>query len=79
MINPATEEIIGQAVAGSKEDVDLAVASASKAFYEVWRDTDAHQKGKILYKIADLIEQNSEWLSYYESLNNGKPLKTCIN
>ena len=71
--------MIGQAVAGSKEDVDHAVESASKAFYDVWRDTDAHQKGKILYKIADLIEQNIEWLSYYESINNGKPLKTCVD
>jgi acyl-CoA reductase-like NAD-dependent aldehyde dehydrogenase len=32
-----------------------------------------------MLKIADLIEQNTEWLAYYESLNNGKPLSVCLN
>ncbi len=79
VIDPSTEETFGKAVAGTKEDVDLAVASAKKAFDTVWRKTDAHIKGKILYKLADLIEENAEWLAYYESLNNGKPISVSLN
>lgn len=32
-----------------------------------------------MLKIADLVEQNAEWLAYYESLNNGKPVSVCLN
>jgi acyl-CoA reductase-like NAD-dependent aldehyde dehydrogenase len=74
VLNPATEEPIGQAVAGTSADVDLAVQSARTAFNGVWRQTDAHSRGKMLYKLADLIEANAEWLTHYETLNNGKPI-----
>lgn len=57
--------MFGQAVAASEADVDKAVNAARKAFDGVWRQTDAHDKGKILYRLADLIEQNAEWLAYY--------------
>jgi|688.fasta_scaffold1670591_1 aldehyde dehydrogenase (NAD+) len=33
------------------------------------------ERANIIYKFAKLIDANSEWLSYYETLNNGKPLK----
>lgn len=35
---------------------------------------DAAERGKCLYKLADLIEANKEWLGYFETLNNGKPI-----
>lgn len=53
--------------------------AARKAFNTVWKQTDPHEKTKILLKIADLVEQNVEWLAYYESLNNGKPYSVCLN
>lgn len=55
VINPATEEVIGQSVAATKEEVDMAVDSARKAYNTVWRRMDAAQRGKCLYKLADLI------------------------
>jgi len=58
VVNPATEEVIGQAVAASQLDVNTAVHAARKAFNNVWRQTDAHERSKILLKIADLVEQN---------------------
>lgn len=66
--------MIGQAVAGSLEDVNAAVDAARKAYNTVWRQTDAHERCKILLKVADLVEKNAEWLAYYESLNNGKSI-----
>ena len=38
----------------------------------------AYERGRIMYKLADLIESHAEWLAYHESLNNGKPLKTAL-
>lgn len=40
---------------------------------------DDYQRGKLIYKLADLIEQNTEWLAYFESLNNGKPFALAKN
>lgn len=40
---------------------------------------DDYQRGKLIYKLADLIEQNTEWLAYFESLNNGKPFSLAKN
>lgn len=37
---------------------------------------DAYERSKIMYKFADLIDANVEWLGYFETLNNGKPLKS---
>lgn len=79
MLDPSTEKVIGSAVAASQEDVDIAVESARKAFDTTWSQTDAHEKGRILYKLADLIEKNAEWLAYYETLNNGKPISVSQN
>lgn len=55
VLDPSTENVIGRAVAGSKEDVDLAVGSARKAFDTVWAPMDAVAKARILLKVADLI------------------------
>ena len=36
---------------------------------------DASERAKIIYKFADLLDTNAEWLGYFETLNTGKPLK----
>jgi len=72
--------VICQTVAGTPEDIDFAVESARKAFDEgEWRSMDDYQRGKLIYKLAELIEQNTEWLAYFESLNNGKPFSLAKN
>lgn len=55
VFNPATEEIIGQAVFATAEEVDLAVTKAREAFNSVWKNYDAAQRGRHLHKLADLI------------------------
>lgn len=74
VFNPATEEVIGQAISATPEEVNIAVGKAREAFSSVWRNYDAAQRGRHLYKLADLIEANAEWLAYFESLNNGKTI-----
>lgn len=60
VINPATEEVIGQAVAGTPEDVDDAVRAAREAFDNgPWRQMSPYERAQCLFKFADLIEANA--------------------
>lgn len=75
-VNPATEEKIADVPYAGKEDVDLAVKAATHAFYEgAWPRMDARDRGRLLYKLADLIEKNIDDLAALESLDNGKPIR----
>lgn len=60
VINPATEEVIGEASNGSLEDVDTAVKAAKKAFCGEWRTkvNDA-ERGMMMFRLADLLEKNA--------------------
>lgn len=74
-INPATEEVIAKVAAGEKEDVDRAVKAARRAFESgPWREMDARDRGRLLNRLADLIEENMEELAALETLDNGKPI-----
>jgi aldehyde dehydrogenase (NAD+) len=77
-INPSTGEVIAHVAEGEKPDVDKAVKAARKAFEKgPWRKMNARERGRILYKLADLIEQNKDELAKLESLDNGKPLSVA--
>ena len=74
-INPATEEVIVQVAEGDAADVDLAVTAARGALeHGEWAEMDARDRGKLMYKLADLIEDELEELAALESLDNGKPI-----
>src|ERR1051325_1378307 len=68
-INPATGETICQVAEGDKGDVDFAVKAARKAFEEgAWPKMNASDRGRLLNKLADLIEKNQEELAMLETL-----------
>jgi aldehyde dehydrogenase (NAD+) len=73
--NPATGEVIAKVAEADAPDVDLAVKAARKAFHPKapWRRMSAAERGKLLTKLADLIEKNADELAGLESLDNGKP------
>src|SRR4051812_7775326 len=74
-INPATEEVIANVAEGDAADVDLAVQAARKAFDSgPWRTMDARDRGRLLYKLADLMESQLDDLAMLETLDNGKPI-----
>src|ERR1700688_4194174 len=78
-VNPATGEVICQVAEGDKADIDLAVKAARKAFEEgPWSKMNASDRGRLLNKLADLVEQNKEELAALESLDNGKPLGDAL-
>lgn len=73
-LNPATGEKIADLQEADKADVDKAVAAAKKAFAlgSAYRTMDASARGKLLYKLADLVEQNFNYVANLETLDNGK-------
>ena len=76
-INPATEEVLTSVVEASVADVDRAVAAARKAFDDrrgAWRKMSASERGRLIWRLADLIEKNLEELAELETLDNGKPI-----
>ena len=76
--NPATGDVLARVAEGDKEDIDLAVKAARAAFENgPWRKMSASQRGRLIWKIADLIDANKEELAELEMLDNGKPLKVA--
>src|SRR5580698_7359391 len=62
--NPATGEVICQVAEGDKADIDLAVKAARKAFEDgPWPRMNASERGRLLNKLADLVEANKEELA----------------
>jgi aldehyde dehydrogenase (NAD+) len=79
-VNPATEEVIAQVAEGDAADIDLAVKAARKAFDSgPWPKTDARDRGRLLNKLADLIEEHIDELAELETLDNGKPIAESRN
>ncbi|XP_064460523.1 aldehyde dehydrogenase 1A1-like [Ornithodoros turicata] len=78
--NPATGKKIADVQEGDKADVAKAVEAAKAAFARnsVWRTLDASKRGRYLYKLADLVERDAEYLANLESYNNGKPYKYSL-
>jgi aldehyde dehydrogenase (NAD+) len=72
VINPADESVICSVSEATEKDVDIAVAAARKAFEGEWRQVTPGDRGKLLFKLADLFEQNIKTLAAVESLDNGK-------
>ncbi len=75
-IDPATEEVIAEVAEGDAADVDRAAKAARKAFDSgPWSRMDARDRGRLMYRLADLIEEEIDELAALESLDNGKPVK----
>jgi betaine-aldehyde dehydrogenase len=74
--NPASGAVIGEVVDASKTDVDRAVESAHKAFYDGrWSKQTPAARSRALWKLADLLEARAEDFARVESENTGKPFK----
>jgi acyl-CoA reductase-like NAD-dependent aldehyde dehydrogenase len=73
VINPATEETIATLEEAGVEETDAAVARARAAF-PAWRDVSPRDRGRLLRRLATLVEEHSEELARIESQNVGKPI-----
>lgn len=75
--NPATGEVLTHVVEASAGDVDRAVRAARTAFEDrsgAWRKMSASERGRLIWKLADLIEKSIDELAELETLDNGKPI-----
>ncbi|XP_078371899.1 aldehyde dehydrogenase, mitochondrial-like [Oculina patagonica] len=79
--NPATGEKICDVAEGDKADVDVAVKAAKEAFKlgSPWRTMDASERGRLLNKLADLMERDQAYLASLETLDNGKPFSDSFS
>ena len=74
-INPATGEVLTTVACASAEDVDAAVLAARKAFEKgPWSTMSASDRGKLLWRLADRLEEKREEFAMLETLDNGKPI-----
>jgi aldehyde dehydrogenase (NAD+) len=76
-INPSTGEEICQVAEADAADVDKAVIVARAAFEGPWRKLRASERGRLLHRLADLIEKNADELAQLETLDNGKPISVA--
>ena len=77
VVNPATEAVVDSVPAGSPEDVELAVATAKRAFPE-WSRTDVEKRAGILAKAADLIREHARELAAMLTSEQGKPVAEAM-
>jgi betaine-aldehyde dehydrogenase len=75
VIDPSTTEVIAKVPDGSATDVDRAVAAARAAFDEgPWKDTTAQDRGRALFKLAQIVRDRADELAELETRNSGKPI-----
>lgn len=79
VLDPATEEVIASVSEAQKEDIDVAVSAARKAFdHGEWTKMEAAERSHLIYKFADLLEEHREELAQLEALDNGKPYSVAL-
>ncbi|MDQ6681835.1 MAG: gamma-aminobutyraldehyde dehydrogenase [Chloroflexota bacterium] len=76
VLNPATEQVIGEVPKGSADDVDRAVRAARAAF-EGWSLTTPGERSAALHRFANAIEEHADELATIESQNVGKPMSVA--
>jgi len=73
--NPATGATLAEVAEGDKADIDKAVAAARMAFEGKWSKMSARDRGRLIYKLSQLIESRSQELAALETADNGKPIR----
>src|SRR5258708_2285261 len=76
--NPATGAILAEVAEADKADNDKAVAAARRALDGKWSKVSARDRGRMLYKLSQLIEQHAQELAELETQDNGKPIKESM-
>jgi len=78
-VNPVNEQVIAEVAEGDAADVDAAVKAARAAFDSgPWSRMDARDRGRLMNKLADLMEANIQELAGLETLDNGKPIRDAL-
>ncbi|MGO4855229.1 NAD-dependent succinate-semialdehyde dehydrogenase [Phaeovulum sp. W22_SRMD_FR3] len=73
VVNPATEKVIGHVAHAEIADLEAA-ADAAVAGFEIWRNTSAYDRAKVMRKAADLLRSRADMIAELMTLEQGKPL-----
>src|SRR5215211_3758702 len=73
--SPATGQTLAEVAEADKADIDKAVQAARRAYEGKWSRMSARDRGRLLYKLSQLIEENSKELAALETADNGKPIR----
>ena len=76
--NPSTGEVFAEVAEADKADIDKAVSAARRAFESKWSQMSARDRGRLLYKLSQLIEERSTELAELETADNGKPIRESL-
>jgi acyl-CoA reductase-like NAD-dependent aldehyde dehydrogenase len=74
VIDPARAEVVTEVAEADAADMDRAVRAAREAFEGDWRKTTPRQRGRLMWKLAERLEERKDEIALVETLNNGKPL-----
>jgi aldehyde dehydrogenase (NAD+) len=75
--NPSDGELLSEIADATNNDVDDAIAAAREAF-KTWGKTTPTERAAVLNKIADIIDENAEYLATVETMDNGKPIRETM-
>ena len=76
--NPATGETLAVVSEAGREDIHKAVVAARMAFDGPWSRMSTAERSRLMYKLADLMEEHKEELAQLETLDNGKPIRETM-
>src|SRR5918911_953979 len=76
--NPATGETLAEVAEADKADIDKAVRAARRAFEGKWARVSARDRGRLLYKLSQLVESRAKELAELETADNGKPIRESL-
>ncbi len=74
VIDPARAEVVTEVAEADAADIDRAVRAAREAFEGDWRKMMPRQRGRLMWKLAERLEERKDEIALVETLNNGKPL-----
>jgi aldehyde dehydrogenase (NAD+) len=74
VVNPATEEVIAEVAAATRDDVDAAVAAARAALAGPWSKMSARERGRLVWKLGERLMEQVDEVARLETLHNGKPI-----
>ncbi|MCA9793880.1 MAG: aldehyde dehydrogenase family protein, partial [Candidatus Eremiobacteraeota bacterium] len=78
VVDPATEKEVSQVAQANSADIDKAVAAARQAFESgPWSKMTVSERGRLIWKLADLLEENLDEFAELESIDNGKPMSVA--
>ena len=79
-INPATEEVLTTVAEGDAPDIDKAVGAARRALESApWATMSARERGRLLHKLAALIDENASEMATLDTLDKGKPIRESLH